>query len=306
MKLALTDLFEPANDEELAITRSFYESRPAGAGPRSLPELRVARSARKVDPTSPSRAVEHTVDLDGKRVTVRIVTPRRGDVTGVYLYFPAGGFYLSSAAQSDARNARLADALGVAVVTVDYRLAPESPWPAAPDDCEAAALWLLDDAAERFGTTKVALGGMSAGSTLVMATLLRLRERGLAKSFVGAVLEAGTYDLSAQTPAGRTIADEYFIEAYVGHVSDRTIPDISPTFGDLRNLPSTLVAIGSEDVVLAENLAMVARLSAAGNDVDLRLYPHVPHGFSNHPTPIARRAVLDIDAWLRSRFEVAG
>ncbi|GAA3181132.1 hypothetical protein GCM10020255_075190 [Rhodococcus baikonurensis] len=72
---------------------------------------------------------------------------------------------------------------------------------AAPDDCEAVALWLLDVAAERFGTTKLAVGGMSAGATLVMTTLLRLRDRGLAMSFSGAVLEAGTYDVSAQTPA---------------------------------------------------------------------------------------------------------
>ena len=184
------------------------------------------------------------------------------------------------------------------VVTVDYRLAPEFPWPAAPDDCEAVALWLLEVAAERFGTTRLAIGGMSAGATLVTTTLLRLRDRGLAKAFSGAVLEAGTYDVSAQTPAGRTISDEYFIEAYVGHVDDRTLPDISPTFGDLSGLPPTLVVVGSEDVVLAENLAMVARLSAAGNDVDLRLYPDVPHGFTNHPTPVARRAASDMGAWL--------
>jgi acetyl esterase len=305
MKLALTDLFEPANHDDLTITRTFYESRPAGVGPSSFEELRVARAAQAVDSASPSRAVEHSVGIDGRRVSVRIVTPNSGHVTGAYLYFPAGGFYMSSAAHSDARNARLADAVGAAVVTVDYRLAPESPWPAAPDDCEEVALWLLDAAAQRFGTSKLAIGGMSAGSTLVMTTLLRLRERGLAGSFVGAVLEAGTYDLSAQTPAGRTIADEYFLEAYVGHVNDRTIPDISPAFGDLRDLPSTLVVIGSEDVLLAENLAMAARLSAAGNDVDLRLYPDVPHGFSNHPTPIARRALLDIEAWLRYRFDTA-
>lgn len=298
MKLALTDLIERVSRDDAASTRAFYESRPAGVGPSSLQELLVVRASRVVDPTPATRAVEHTLDIEGRSVSVRVVTPKHGDINGVYLYLPGGGFYMSSAASSDARSMRLADAVGVAVVTVDYRLAPEFPWPAAPDDCEAVALWLLDVAAERFGTTRLAIGGMSAGATLVTTTLLRLRDRGLAKAFSGAVLEAGTYDVSAQTPAGRTIGDEYFIEAYVGHIGDRTLPDISPTFGDLSGLPPTLVVVGSEDVVLAENLAMVARLSTAGNDVDLRLYPDVPHGFTSHPTPVARRAALDIGAWL--------
>lgn len=139
---------------------------------------------------------------------------------------------------------------------------------------------------------------MSAGSTLVVTTLLRLRDQGCAGAFGGAVLEAGSYDLSTHTPAGRAIADEYFIHAYVGHVADRTRPDISPIFGDLRGLPGTLVVIGRDDVVSAGNLAMAAALSAAGNDVDLRVYPAVPHGFTMHDTPIGRRAVRDFDTRL--------
>ena len=82
------------------------------------------------------------------------------------------------------------------MVSVDYRLAPEHPWPAAPDDCETAALWLLDEAEALFGATRLAIGGASAGATLAMTTLLRLRDRGVAKPFVGAALQAGTYDLS--------------------------------------------------------------------------------------------------------------
>ncbi len=148
-----------------------------------------------------------------------------------------GGFYMGSAAGDDERNRRLADALGVAVVGVDYRLAPEHPWPAAPDDCEAAALWLTEEAGARFGTTRLAIGGTSAGATLALATLLRLRERGVAGRFAGAALLFGTYDVSARTPAGRRIADEYFIQAYAGHVEDRTVPDLSPVYGDLGGLP---------------------------------------------------------------------
>lgn len=101
----------------------------------------------------------------------------------------------------------------IAVASVDYRLAPEHPWPAAPDDCETAALWLAEHAEQRFSTPKLAVGGFSAGATLAMTTLLRLRDRGIT-AFGSAVLQFGTYDLSAQTPAGRLIADEYFLEAY--------------------------------------------------------------------------------------------
>lgn len=150
MKLALTDLIEQMPRDDLASTRAFYASRPAGVGPSSLQELLVVRASGVVDPTA-SRAVEHTLDIEGRSVSVRVVTPKDGDVNGVYLYLPGGGFYMSSAASADARSMRLADEVGVVVVTVDYRLAPEFPWPAAPDDCEAVALWLLEVAAEDSG-----------------------------------------------------------------------------------------------------------------------------------------------------------
>jgi len=156
----------------------------------------------------------------------------------------------------------------------------------------------------RFGCTHLAIGGSSSGATLAMTTLLRLRDKGLADAVVGAALQFGTYDLSGQTPAGRRIADEYFLEAYVGHLADRTIPDVSPVFGDLHDLPPTLLMVGASDVLLEDNLVMAARLSAAGGDVDLRVYPASPHGFTGHPTSMARTALGDRDAWLADRFTV--
>ena len=151
---------------------------------------------------------------------------------------------MDSASRSDARNALLADAVGVAVVSVDYRLAPEHPWPAAPDDCETAALWLVEHAGDLFGTTRLVIGGASAGANLAMVTLLRMRLRmrlrsgGLRSPFLGAALQFGAYDLSGLTPGGRIYADEWFIGAYAGHVADRTDPDLSPIYADLRGLPT--------------------------------------------------------------------
>jgi acetyl esterase len=274
---------------------------PDPSTPEGLQEARAGLPVRATPPGPP--AVERLVEAAGRRVPVRILAPESGAARGVYLDIHGGGFYLGSAARGDARNRRLADGLGVAVVSVDYRLAPEHPWPAAPDDCETAALWLLDQAEARFGTTRLAIGGASAGATLAMTTLLRLRDRGMAKPFVGAALQAGTYDLSGQTPGGRRLANEFFIHAYAGHVADRTNPDISPLYGDLRGLPSALLVVGSLDIVLEDNLVMAARLSAAGGEVDVRVYPESPHGFTSFPTAMASTAVDDIESWLADRFQ---
>ena len=111
--------------------------------------------------------------------------------------------------------------------------------PAAPQDCETAAIWLAEHAYDRFGATKLAIGGFSAGATLAAATLLRLRDRGIS-AVDAAVLQFGTYDLSALTPAGRLIADEYFLEAYTEAACDRTHPDLSPIYADLVDLPPVL------------------------------------------------------------------
>ncbi|MCQ4117810.1 alpha/beta hydrolase [Rhodococcus tibetensis] len=301
MRFALNDLLADVPEEQVDEARSFYNSRAAGRGPNTPEELREVRATRSAPSPADPPAIEEMVEAAGVRVPVRIFIPTGGRARGVYLDIHGGGFYMDSAAREDVRNRELAEALHIAVVSVDYRLAPEHPWPAAPDDCEAAALWLIEHADAYLGSSRLAIGGRSAGATLAAATLLRLRDRGAVDKFTGAALQFGTYDSSAQTPAGRRIADEYFIQAYVGHVEDRTAPDISPIYGDLRRLPPALLVVGSKDVLLEDNLAMAGQLSAAGNDVELRIYPESPHGFTGHPTAMARTALSGVHSWLLER-----
>ncbi|MFD7009297.1 MULTISPECIES: alpha/beta hydrolase [Rhodococcus] len=302
MRFALDDLLVDVPAEQVEEARGFYTSRAVGRGPRTPEELREVRAKRSAPSPADPPAVEEMVEAAGAHVPVRIFTPAGGRARGVYLDIHGGGFYMDSAARDDVRNRELADALRIAVVSVDYRLAPEHPWPAAPGDCEAAALWLVEHADARFGSSRLAIGGRSAGATLALATLLRLRDRGSVDGFTCAALQFGTFDSSAQTPAGRRIADEYFIQAYVGHVEDRTAPDISPLYGDLHGLPPALLVVGSKDVLLEDNLAMAGRLSAAGNDVELRIYPDAPHGFTGHPTAMARTALSGVESWLLERL----
>ncbi|WP_135457508.1 alpha/beta hydrolase fold domain-containing protein [Mycobacterium sp. DL99] len=301
MRLRLSSLTDPSLLPFVDESRAFYARRPSGRGPTSLSELFAARDAMPTPAECEPSPLVETVTAGGRSVSVRIHTPTDRRAAGVLLEIHTGGFYLGSAARSDVQNRRLVETLGVAVVSVDYRLAPEHPWPAAPDDCETAALWLAENSETRFGTAQLAITGFSAGSTLVVTTLVRLRDRGL-HVFGGAVVQCGTFDLSAQTPAGRLIADEYFLSAYAGDAPDRTDPDVSPVFAELKDLPPVLMVIGAEDVLLEDNLAMAARLAAAGVEVDLRVYPASPHAFTGHATSMAQAALDGIDGWLRGRI----
>jgi len=149
VKFGLTDLVDPRLQPLVPASRDFYRRRVAGRGPRDVEELRQARARTPVPtPSDPPAAVE-LLRAAGRSVPGRLHLPAGGGAAGVLLDVHGGGFYLGSAAANDRRNRLLADSLGVAVVSVDYRLAPEHPWPAAPDDCETAALWLAGHAACR-------------------------------------------------------------------------------------------------------------------------------------------------------------
>ena len=144
-------------------------------------------------------ATERTIPGPDGSISVRVFVPTQ--VHGVYLHIHGGGFALGEACISDQRNEAIARECDVAVVSVDYRLAPEHPYPAGPDDCEAAALWLIAQAQVEFGTDRLLIGGESAGGTLAVVTLLRLRDRHGFRGFSAANLVFGVYDLSG-TPSG--------------------------------------------------------------------------------------------------------
>ncbi len=232
-------------------------------------------------------------------------------VRAVVLDFHGGGFCLGWPEQKDLSNARLALAAEVAVVSVDYRLAPEHPFPAGPNDCKAAAEWIIDAAKSEFGTETVLLAGDSAGANLAVLTALHLREQGRIDRIAGLALAYGVYDLSG-TPSSRnrgdalvlsTEASERFHELYLPGLSAEELrdPAISPLFADLSDLPPALLCAGTLDPLLDDSLFMAARLQAAGNSAELHVIPESPHGFASFPTPMAAELEALTAEWVRER-----
>ena len=222
-----------------------------------------------------------------------------GDPSAVVLDIHGGGWCLGSAAAGDLPNQRLADRAGVVVVSLDYRLAPEHPWPAGADDCEAAARWLLAEAPRRWGCDRLVLAGESAGAHLALVTLLRLRDRdGAAERIAGSSLAYGAYDLG-MTPSQRAAArspviDAATLRACYQHLlagstpEDRRDPSISPLYAELGGLGPALFSVGTRDALLDDSLFLAARWAAAGDPADLDLYPECPHGFPAFPLELAR------------------
>jgi acetyl esterase/lipase len=227
---------------------------------------------------------------------VRIHRPEK--IEGIYLHIHGGGFVLGAAKYHDEELAGLAMACNVAVVSVDYRLAPEHPYPAGPDDCEAAALWLARESRAAFGVDRIVIGGESAGANLSAATLLRLRDRHGFTGFNGAVLSYGVFDLN-MTPSARgwgerpLILTTPLLDWFNNHYAEPENlynPDISPLYADLKNMPPALFLVGTEDPLLDDTLFMQARWTAAGNRAETAVFPGACHGFNAFPVKAAEDA----------------
>jgi len=304
----LKQLWDPALDAHVAETRAFNakipkEQTPARWTPeaiakaRDLSQIMGGVFARKAVAGFEDRSIA------GPAGALRIRSFVPDEVRAVYLDVHGGGFFMGTPEMDDVGNAALAKRAKVATLSVDYRLAPEHPYPAGPDDCEAAALWLLANAKREFGTDRLIIGGGSAGGNLAAVTLLRLRDRHQsAKRFVGANLVFGVYDVSG-TPSQIRQGIASFRDLYLPgrEAAERKHPDISPLYADLTGMPPALFTVGTADYLYDDSLFMALRWRAAGNEAELDIYPESVHGFTVFPTAMARAANARIEAWVAGR-----
>jgi acetyl esterase len=271
-------------------------------------------SQRRMMPAGPPTTTRDVhIDAGGRRIFARVYGPENAPpALPVLLWFHGGGFVIGSVEESDADCRVLCREIGCVVVSVEYRLAPESKFPGGFDDCYAATAWVAEHAAELGGDpARVAVGGDSAGGNLAAAVCLAARDRSGPRLVFQVLVYPVTDLVSFDTPSYRENAEGYYLtqssmhwfrDHYLATPSDREHPYVSVLRApDLGGLPPALVITAEYDPLRDEGDAYAVRLRDAGNVVTSKSYRGMIHGFfTMHPyLDGGKAAVKDIAATLK-------
>jgi acetyl esterase/lipase len=245
-------------------------------------------------------------------VSVDVLVPQGEPPFPVLVYLHGGGWSIGSPLSHARLTRELACAASALVVSVDYRLAPEHPFPHPLDDCAAAIRWAVTHAREYGGDPqRLAVGGDSAGGNLTAAALSSAVRDVPVRA---ALLLYGAFDASSVTahyrvfaPAGDPVLSErmarMMLEAYISSGVDPRDPRVSPVHADLRGFPPACLIVGAADPLLGETLEFARRLAAAQVEVDARVFAEMPHAFMQ--LPMLDECVQAIElaaAFLRARL----
>jgi epsilon-lactone hydrolase len=236
-------------------------------------------AAQAVLPAETSVEVQIIDGIHGEMVRAKGVAQKP-----VMLWLHGGGFSTGSCVTHRDFAARLSQAIRMPVLLVDYRLAPENPFPAGLDDCVTVYRWLI---AHGYDSRDVWLGGDSAGGGLALSTILALKEAGDALP-AGVVLMSAWLDLQMRGESIRThdALDPMVSEAglraaardYVGEHDPREVL-LSPVDSDLRGLPPTLIQVGAHEVLLSDSVRLAESAREVGAQVELEIWPEMWHFF---------------------------
>ncbi|WP_028606126.1 alpha/beta hydrolase [Ottowia thiooxydans] len=251
---------------------------------------------------------------DGYRLPARLYAPRTGTALPALLYMHGGGFTIGSIESHDTLCRTLAHGSGAAVVSLDYRLAPEYRFPTAAHDSWDAMQWLArEGTALGLDTQRLAVGGDSAGGTLAAVTALHARDAGLPLCLqlliypgTTAHQDTDSHALFAQGPVLDKPLIDWFFSHYID-VADRADWRFAPLFADdAEGLAPAWIGLAECDPLVDEGLLYADKLRAAGVAVDLEIYRGVVHGFINMGRAIveARQLHSDASAAMRQAFSI--
>jgi acetyl esterase/lipase len=293
---------------------SSFDSRP-------LAEIRAMRASMTPPRPEPSPEVEiyetHAPGRDGAPDVRLVVTAPKaagGGRPGI-LHIHGGGYIVGEADMTGPTDEAYALKLGAVVVSVDYRLAPETPYPGPVEDCYAGLAWLHGQA-ERLGVdrSRIAVTGESAGGGLAAALVLLARQRGEIPIVFQHLVFPMLDDRTVVEPDPSPFVGEFIWSRASNRFGWTSLlgaepggPDISPFAApararDLSGLPPTFMICGALDLFVEENLDYARRLIRAGVPTELHIYPGAPHGFMFVPTAgVTRTYARDsMAAWSRA------
>lgn len=250
------------------------------------------------------------------QVPIRLYFPQAGRGLPIFVFFHIGGFVAGDLNTDDVPLRAIANRCGCIVLSVAYRLAPENPYPAAPNDCYAATKWAAEHANEFGGDARrIAVGGDGAGGNLAAVVALMGRDRG-GSAIIFQVLVYPTLDADS-TRASRYLSHDpsltpdiqaEILGAYLPMISNPKDPYISPVYAtSAKNLPSMLLVTDEDDPTRDEGNAYADKLADAGVKVQILRYPNMIHGFFTMTGDLdaARKAVAEISQALKVAFQTA-
>jgi monoterpene epsilon-lactone hydrolase len=240
------------------------------------------------------------------------LTPEAPATGKVILYLHGGAYVFGNCATHRQLVSYVARACGVRALVIEYRLAPENPFPAAVEDALVAYRALRD---EGYAAGDIILAGDSAGGGLVMALLLSLRDAG-EEMPAGAVLLSPWLDLTASGESMTTRArrDPWFkppdmpiIASYYCEENDYRNPLVSAVYADVAGLPPIYIQVGDDEILLSDSTRIAAKIEAAGGAVTLEVWPRMFHVFQVfvHQMPESREAIAKLVPFVQSRLGVA-
>jgi acetyl esterase/lipase len=283
----------------LHVVRALLARDPTPARIRAL-SARMARAARR-------EAFESSELFAIGETCAWWIQPAGGPGSGVILYFHGGGFVASLRAVHDPLLAAICREAGARGLMVDYRLAPEYPFPAATDDCFAAWNYLLTSGVD---PGRVVFAGDSAGGNLAVVTAMRARDEGLPLP-AAIVLMSPLLDLtfSGQSIRRNDGLDPFFtadtvhsVTRYYGTGLDLRDPRLSPLFGRTTGLPPTMLLAGSSELLLDDSLRFAAKLG----DARMCVWHGMPHVFpAMRGLAAGDRAIREIGEFIREQTSAA-
>ncbi|WP_236004056.1 alpha/beta hydrolase [Nonomuraea antri] len=309
---------DPAVAEFLAAMPGPASDADAPPAPMSAAEMRAgfAASIRLPDDLEPvASAADHLIPGPGGDLRVRVYLPESDAPVPAFVWIHGGGWTIGSVEENEVSSRAVCNGAGVAVVSVEYRLAPEHPFPAAPEDCYAVVEWLAAHGAGLgIDGTRIAIGGESAGGNLSTVVSMMSRDRG-GPRISAQVLICPVFGHPGDGRASYADCAEgygmtagvmwWFFEQYAADPADLGNPYLLPLRAeDLSGLPPALVMTAEYDVLRDEGEEYAKRLAEAGVPTELTRYDGQIHGFFGLYTslPAAPRSHAQVSGFLREVF----